>query len=228
MNYKSTIIEEFLMKEFEQQHQNIREITSLTFQKVQFFINLETFVLGAIITIFSLGIREIIYYFFILTGFLSLLGHTIFMTTVHSIAQEIALDFVNNLIRFYFKRNYSNETASKYIYFAKDFEKIYHIDTASAHTISKWKHHKDPSTFISIFVGNINSFNIAITIIGIFMFILRSFRINSDIYILLMGAVFTLFVRKIYFAIFFDKNLDQIQAQIMKEWTNYLKSENII
>jgi hypothetical protein len=60
------------------------------------------------------------------------------------------------------------------------------------------------------------------------MFILRSFRINSDIYILLMGAVFTLFVRKIYFAIFFDKNLDQIQAQIMKEWTNYLKSENII
>jgi hypothetical protein len=43
MNYKSTIIEEFLMKEFEQQHQNIREITSLTFQKGSVFYKFRNF-----------------------------------------------------------------------------------------------------------------------------------------------------------------------------------------
>jgi len=236
MAENKAMIEEFLIKEFEQQHENIREINSLTFQKVQFFINLETFILGAALTIFSFGIKEIIYYFFVLTGFLAFLGHTIFITTVHSIAQEIALDFVNNLIRIYFKKNYSDKAASKYIYFAKYFEQTYGSNILNSHASEiptnsvqdRWKEHRDPSVFISKFVGNINSMNITITVYGMLLSLLNIYQLNiNPYYILPPTIILGLFIRKIYFSVFFDNKLDQIQNKLTSEWINYLRSENI-
>ena len=229
--------EEFLIEEFKQQHQNVREIMSLTFQKVQFFLNLETFVLGAILTIFSLGIKDVIYYLFLPTCFLSIFGHTIFITTVHAIVQEISLDFVNNLIRIYFRKTYKDDAASKYIYFAKAFETRYlpsfsanHLGESRAIPKSKrWKDNKDPSTFIALFVGNINSFNITITILGFLLFVLRLLQISVSFYALFLTGIPALFiVREIYLSIFFAQRLDKEQDKTLEEWRSYLREENLL
>lgn len=67
-------IEEFLLNEFREQHENIRSIINLTFQKAQFFINLETFILGGFLTLISLGVKDAINYLFVPFIFLSLFG----------------------------------------------------------------------------------------------------------------------------------------------------------
>ncbi|MDW8185407.1 MAG: hypothetical protein RMM07_09140, partial [Anaerolineae bacterium] len=207
-------IEDFLIKEYEQQHQNIREIMMLTFQKVQFFLNLETFVLGALLTIFSFGIRNIADYLLFPALFLSLLGHTVFITSVHSIVQEIKLDHVNNIVRVYFRRKYSHEEGGKYIYFGRGFEDTYLQsnlkDARNSHLNVPWRTHKDPSTFISLFVGNVNSVNITLSVLGVLIILARLVNIHIELSIILgAGIPLAILIRKFYISRFFDRILDQ-------------------
>lgn len=222
------MMDEFLIEEFEQQHQNIREIMALTFQKVQFFLNLETFILGALLTLFSLGVRDIINYMFLPALFLSLFGHTVFITAVHAIVQEISLDFVNNLIRTYFRKAYKDTVGAKYIYFARDFEDRYLLSASSNHaseqSAPRWKHHKDPSTFIALFVGNLNSFNITLTVLGLALIALQLGRVVVSVYIIFcMGAILFFVIRKLYLTVFYARKLDNAQSEIMAEWSRYFQ-----
>lgn len=221
-------MEEFLIKEFEQQHRNIREIMALTFQKVQFFLNLETFILGALLTLFSLGVKDIIYFLFLPALFLGLFGHVIFITTVHAIVQEISLDFVNNLIRTYFRRAYKGTDGAKYIYFARDFESRYlrpvSSDLASKPPALQWKNNRDPSTFIALFVGNLNSFNLTLTALGLLLIVLRLVRATiSTSVILCIGVPVFFVIRKIYLSVFYARRLDEAQSRIEGEWSRYLQ-----
>lgn len=216
-------IEDFLIKEYEQQHQNIREIMTLTFQKVQFFLNLETFVLGALLTIFSFGIRNIADYLLFPALFLSLLGHTVFITSVHSIVQEIKLDHVNNIVRVYFRRKYSHQEGGKYIYFGRGFEDIYLRSNLSDSKNIPWRTHKDPSVFISLFVGNVNSVNITLTVLGVLIVLARLVNINVELPMLLgTGIPIAILIRKFYISRFFDRILDQEQDSFTREWSNYM------
>ncbi|MCS7251914.1 MAG: hypothetical protein RMK32_06150 [Anaerolineae bacterium] len=216
-------IEDFLIKEYEQQHQNIREIMMLTFQKVQFFLNLETFVLGALLTIFSFGIRNIADYLLFPALFLSLLGHTVFITSVHSIVQEIKLDHVNNIVRVYFRRKYSHQEGGKYIYFGRGFEDIYLRSNLSDSKNIPWRTHKDPSVFISLFVGNVNSVNITLTVLGVLIVLARLVNINVELPMLLgTGIPIAILIRKFYISRFFDRILDQEQDSFTREWSNYM------
>jgi len=194
--------------------------------------------LGAILTIFSLGVKDIIYYLFLPACFLSVFGHTIFITTVHAIVQEISLDFVNNLIRIYFRKTHKDDTASKYIYFAKAFEARYLPSFSANHPgesraippkSKRWKDNKDPSTFVSLFVGNINSFNITITILGFLLFVLRLLQISVSFYALFLTGIPALFIiRGIYLSIFFAQRLDKEQDKTLEEWKSYLREENLL
>lgn len=224
-------IEEFLIKEFEQQHQNIREIANLTFQKIQFFLNLETFIFGALLTIFSLGIKDIINYLFLPALFLSFFGHMVFVTAVHAIVQEISLDFVNHVIRVYFKNKYRENKAHKYIYFARDFEEKYlsilrEIDSNyDIYNEIRWKNNKDPSVFIALFVGNINSFNLTLFIISSLLTIFNITKIYANLYALFgLGIPLFFIVKILYLRAFFERKLDYEQRNIMQDWLVFLRN----
>jgi hypothetical protein len=70
--------------------------------------------------------------------------------------------------------------------------------------------------------------NITITVYGMLLSLLNIYQLNINPYYILPPAIILgLFIRKIYFSVFFDNKLDQIQNKLTSEWINYLRSENI-
>lgn len=216
-------IEEFLLNEFREQHENIRSIINLTFQKAQFFINLETFILGGFLTLISLGVKDAINYLFIPFIFLSLFGHTVFISSVYSIVQENNLDFVNNLIRNYFIENYKDDAAANYIYFGRDFDKYFRGSDS-------WKSRKDPPMFIATFIGILNSFNISCAVLSLFIVFLKIFNLNLNI-IFMFPVLFLMFllIVRVYISKFLYDTVEREQNlfrdQLDKHFSTWMKSQ---
>jgi len=214
MNYKNEF-DEFMIQEFIRQQENVMQIINLTFQKTQFFLNLETFVIGAFVSFMTIGVSNLIDFMFIPAIFLSYLGHITFKTLVNSIIQELTLDFASNMVRLYFYN--SNKDGGRYLYFGREFlKKIRDLENI------KWKNNQDPSTFLAIFVGNINSFNISMSIIFTIWTIFRLIGVNITTLVFVLVIPILLIIQRLYMKKFYYDFIDYSQEKWNSNNREYL------
>jgi hypothetical protein len=145
--------EEFLITEFNEQHNNMRQIETSMTQMVQGFFAIEGLVLAGALSLLSFNapIDNILAILSPIFWFLFLFGHITYMIAIHSFVSIVVIDFQNTITRRYFGTKYDKE---EYLYF------LVNPEAESGGKSGEWENLRDPRSATAKFVGVVNSVNL--------------------------------------------------------------------
>ena len=145
--------EEFLIAEFNEQHNNMRQIETSMTQMIQVFFSVEGIVLAATLGLLSFNFtaEQIISIMVPIFLFLSLFGHITYNITIYSFVNILVIDFQNVVARKYFGKKYGKE---EYLYF------MLNPEVESGGKEGEWENVQDNRCSIAKFVGTVNAVNL--------------------------------------------------------------------
>lgn len=149
-------IDDLLLAEFQEQHENIRQVERLAFQRVQFFFGFESLLVGAMLSLASAtsSFSELTKVIFALFWLLFIIGQFVYLATIYSVINMIKLDFSNGLVRLFFR----HESGRNYLLFLPNIHQLLEQVPGS------WEKHRDNSVLLVKFVGIVNAINLSLAI----------------------------------------------------------------
>ncbi len=145
--------EEFLIAEFNEQHNNMRQIESSMTQMIQGFFSIQGIVLAGALSFLSINVSAdlLVSIMAPIFWFLFLFGHITYNITIYSFVNILTIDFQNTLARKYFGKKYGKE---EYLYF------MLNPETESGGKEGQWEKVKDNRSAIAKIVGSVNTANL--------------------------------------------------------------------
>lgn len=149
--------EEFLIAEFNEQHNNMRQIETSMTQIIQGFFAVEGIVLAGALGLLSITAPadQIVAIMAPIFWFLFLFGHITYSITIYSFVSILAIDFQNTVARKYFGRKYDKE---EYLYF------MLNPEADSGGRQGEWEEVQDNRSATANFVGVVNAINLLIAL----------------------------------------------------------------
>jgi hypothetical protein len=216
--------EDFLLTEFEEQHNNIREVERSSIQTVQFFFSIESLLIGGVLSIASVtsSLRSILEILFVIFWLLFLFGHHVYTTSIRSMVNMIKLNFSNTLVRLYYGHSSSQRN---YMLFTPN------TDALLARKPGNWEKHRDNSVSLARFVGLLNSFNLTtallLTIYSINAILANQlFRVDTSsqiVIILLLAVAIGILIARLYDFFFFRRIIRREEKNTLTEQTKILR-----
>lgn len=145
--------EEFLIAEFNEQHNNMRQIESSMTQMLQGFFAIEGIILAGTISLLSINLtlNRVIIIMAPIFWFLVIFGHLTYQMAIYSFVSIKSIDFQNTLTRRYF-----GEISGKgeYLFFISD------PDVPIGGSAGDWEKVNDSRSTTAKFVGHVNAINL--------------------------------------------------------------------
>jgi len=199
--------DEFLIAEFNEQHNNMRQIESSMTQMIQGFFSIEGIVLAGALSLLSINFtaNQIVGIMAPIFWFLFLFGHITYNITIYSFVNILIIDFQNTVARKYFGKKYSNE---EYLYF------MLNPEVESGGKEGDWEKVKDNRSAIAKFVGTVNTVNLTIAFLTTIYATIKFLSPQFDFMLLsTMQLVIIIFISVIIFFV----------AQKVYHWAMFLR-----
>ncbi|MBK8903664.1 MAG: hypothetical protein IPM53_20950 [Anaerolineaceae bacterium] len=138
--------EDFLIAEFNELHNNMRQIETSMTQMIQGFFSIEGVVLAGALTLLSINVPtdQLVAIMAPIFWFLFLFGHITYSIAIYSFVNILVIDFQNTVARKYFGKKYGKE---EYLYF------MLNPEANSGGNHGEWEKVQDNRSATAKFVG---------------------------------------------------------------------------
>lgn len=167
--------EEFLIAEFNEQHNNMRQIESSMTQMLQGFFAVEGVIFAGALSLLSINLplNKLIVIMAPIFWFLAIFGHLTYQMAIYSFVSIKSIDFQNTLTRRYFGEMSGKE---EYLFFISD------PDVTIGGSAGVWEKVNDNRSATAKFVGHVNAINLLFALVtsifAFFQFKYSQFNIN--------------------------------------------------